>query len=159
MEKFFKDKKGLIYKLRDNNLLFRLSPPIDDNRIVLPGEIEISEVSRKEAHYIVNNQFNQQEYDWTFNGKMYKTLPCTIKESSFEFEPDKVVEINFENQDLIQLTGKQLICLYRGRLYSTELSQYYPRMMLWRFLGIDKESREFCQWTHARNCKRIFVNK
>lgn len=129
--------------------------------------IELRQINKLKGLEIINKQYHDYQTEWEFNGKRYKVLKSSEKNSTFfnrERTPKRCTLFTFVHEytnregKIRQFCNGYYLGWFRGKLYWVEDVGHFPRLMLYKFEKIEKEPRfnDFAQWTHAKCVKIIY---
>lgn len=163
----------VVYKyLSEKNYLLKISPWIscEDRRVFDFDITNYKKINSSNALEIANNQWNKEIRDWEFNGEKYRVFDSISTDFRYTYmnrysdmNPHKFLSIysGFGGAEY-KYIDTYYLCMFRGKLYWALLSQYYPRIQLYKFIDFDTtpKFKDFVQWTHAKNCKKVYkLNK
>lgn len=162
-----------IYKALDDHLLLMSPNYNNEDRRLFDFEtkgIKLAKISKTKALEEINKQFADFETEWEFGGKTFKVLKNSEKNSTFKnysgnlnsFGKFKVHSYKDRNGNTRQNCDAYHLCWFRGKIYWCEITQYFPRIYLFKFNDIDifpKWNDDFVQWTNAKDLKIIYDAK
>lgn len=161
-----------VYKMLEDHLLLMSPNYNNEDRRLFDFEaknIKLIRISKEKAIEKINKQFSDFETEWEFDGKAFKVLKNSEKNSTFAnykgdfkgFCRDKVIFYRDKDNKVHQYAESYHLGWFRGKIYWFEITQYFPRIYLYKFTDIDvfPHWEDGCQWTNAKHLKIIYDAK
>lgn len=158
-----------VYKvIPDEDYVLKVSPwNIGEDRRLSKYEIgdDFKSVNFNKAREIINDQWDRDEREWDFDGHTYKVYNSKEKDYKTTFEyPSDIQPYEFEYSytdtegNSRMYMHRYYLCMFQGKIYWLQLSQYNPQVQLYNFIDIYTEPsyRGFAQWTNVKHCKKIY---
>ena len=167
--KFIITPNNHIYKwVESKGYYLKLTPWEDgEDRRVLENNIgEHDRISYNSAMESLNTIWNNTTRSWRFEGENYKVLSNHNPSlgannlNSLHHAPDHDFPVEWIDRNCEVKISHDVykLCFYQGKIFWAKISQYYPRIILIKFEGINIPPKwsNHTRWANFKHCRPIF---